>query len=78
MAAGFTAAELEVLPLIALQIKVAAHRLGRHESSIKQHTKAIASKLGAADRQGAIVIATRAGIQLEIVGGGAKEDRRRT
>lgn len=77
MAAGFTAAELEVLPLIALPIKVAAHRLGRHESSIKQHTKAIASKLGAADRQGAIVIATRAGVTLEILGS-AKEDRRRT
>ncbi|WP_339109241.1 helix-turn-helix transcriptional regulator [Thioclava sp. GXIMD4216] len=59
-------AESRVLPLIALPYKEAAHRLNLSEPCIKMHIRQIARKLGARDRYGAIALATRFGVEIEI------------
>lgn len=66
-AAHFTPAERRALPLIALPISIAAHRLGVSDSAAKQTFRAITTKLGAANRIGAVARLAGAGIQLEIL-----------
>lgn len=69
-----TPAERRYLPLMALPIDIAAHRLNRSVSAIKLYSVSIARKLGAGNRSGAIVIAARAGVDLEVMpaNGGAE------
>ena len=55
-----TSTERRVLPLMALRIKIAAGRLGLHENTVKFHQRNIARKFGA------VVLATRAGWDIEI------------
>jgi DNA-binding NarL/FixJ family response regulator len=59
-----TERELEVLPLLALGLpnKAVAQRLGISEHTVKFHVGAILSKLGAASRTEAVMIAARRGL----------------
>lgn len=61
-----TRTERRVLPLMALRLKIAAGRLGLHEKTVQFHQRNIARKFGADDRFGAVVLATRAGWDIEI------------
>ena len=67
MIGSLTPAEARAAPLIALPIDIAAARLDRSPSRVKQLFRGIADKLGAADTKGAIVLAVRAGIEIEIL-----------
>lgn len=61
-----TPAEQNAIRFMALPLSVAAFRLDRSESLVKMHWRSIASKLGARDTKGAIVLAVQAGYRLEV------------
>ena len=60
-----TETELRVLELMALPLKVAAHRLEVHVNTVKLHHRNIEKKLGAANRMSACVIAAQSGYAIE-------------
>ena len=63
---GFTPREGEMITLIALPHKVAAHRLKCTETNVKRLIVSISRKLGVADRQSAIAKLAAAGYELEV------------
>ena len=65
MAPDLTIAEQRNLRLFAHPLKVAAHRLGVHQATIKLHRRAIIRKLGAANHASACIIATQLGLWIE-------------
>lgn len=60
-----TDTELRVLALMALPLKLAAHRLDVHVNTVKMHHRNIERKLGAANRMSACVIAAQSGFSIE-------------
>lgn len=62
-----TPGEARAIRFMALPISIAAQRLGRSESLVKHYWRSISAKLGAKDTKGAIVLAVRAGFQLEVL-----------
>lgn len=62
----FTRRERDLIRLLALPRKVAAHRLACSESNVKAISTSICQKLGAADRQSALVRLAAAGVAIEV------------
>lgn len=63
---AFTPRERELIRLLALPRKVAAHRLSCSESNVKAISASICQKLGVADRQSALVRLAAAGVAIEV------------
>ncbi|OOY20851.1 hypothetical protein BMI86_10110 [Thioclava sp. DLFJ5-1] len=63
----FTEAERQVMPLMTLPLKVCSHRLGCSESNVKSHFASIRRKLGVMNRECAVAILVRAGVQMELL-----------
>ncbi|OOY32266.1 hypothetical protein BMI88_11055 [Thioclava sp. F36-6] len=66
MLPGFTKREREMIHLLALPRKIAAHRLACSESNVKAISTNICHKLGVSDRQSALVRLAAAGVAIEV------------
>lgn len=62
----FTPREEEAIRLLALPIKVAAHRMGITESAFKAHRINIQTKVKARNTRSLVVMLTRAGYDIEL------------
>lgn len=62
----FTKRERDMIAVLALSQKVAAHRLGCSISNVKLLIAKVCQKLGVADRQSALVRLAAAGVEIEV------------